>query len=134
MRVIVCGGRDYEDREVLFHEMHLLAEQHGWLTVIEGGARGADAFAREWAKLCYHGLVTFEADWQAHGTAAGPIRNAQMLVSGKPDLVLAFPSPRRGLVNPLTGRNTGTGDMVQKARAADVEVRVIGLEKKGLFE
>jgi len=111
MRVLVCGGRDYRDREAVFGELHALAERYGWLTIIEGGATGADSLAREWAQLCYHGLVTVVADWQSHGRAAGPIRNQQMLTSAKPDLVLAFPGGR------------GTADMVRRANAAGLNVR-----------
>lgn len=40
----------------------------------------------------------------------GPIRNSKMLLDGKPTLVVAFAGRR------------GTADMVQKARAAGVEV------------
>jgi hypothetical protein len=104
MRVLLCGGRDYDNREAVFAALHGLAEQHGWLTIIEGGARGADRLAREWARLCYHGLVTIEAEWNQYGRKAGPLRNERMIVSGKPDLVLAFPG------------NDGTADMVRRAK------------------
>ena len=113
MRVLVCGGRDYSGREKVFTELHALAEKHGWLTIINGGARGADALAREWATLCHHGLVTIPANWQMHGTSAGPIRNQLMIDGSKPDLVLAFPGGR------------GTADMVKKANDAGIEVRSI---------
>ena len=110
MRILVCGGRTYNDREVVFGVLHGLAEKHGWLTIIEGGALGADRLAREWAKLCYHGVVTVDADWQQYGTAAGPMRNNLMLTSGQPDLVVAFPGGK------------GTADMVKKARLMGVNV------------
>lgn len=113
MRVLVCGGRNFTDPEAVFHELHQLAEKHGWLTVIEGGAQGADALARHWAQLCYHGVVTVHAEWRRLGRAAGPARNARMLVSGKPDLVLAFPGGK------------GTADMVRQAREVGVPVREI---------
>lgn len=115
MRVLVCGGRKYWNEEAVFSTLHGLAEKHGWLTVIQGGADGADLLAREWAQLCYHGLVTVRADWAAHGRAAGPIRNQQMLDSAKPDLVVAFPG------------GNGTADMVRRARAAGVPVLEIAL-------
>lgn len=110
MRVLVCGGRNYGDREAVFGALQDLAERHGWLTIIEGGATGADALAREWATLCRHGLVTIRADWQRHGTAAGPIRNQLMIDGGKPDLVIAFPGGR------------GTADMVKRAKDAGLKV------------
>lgn len=115
MRVLVCGGRNYHNREEVFGELHALAEKHGWLTIIEGGATGADRLAREFAELCYHGLVEIKADWQQHGNAAGPIRNQRMLTSGKPDLVLAFPGGR------------GTADMVRRAREQGFTVKLGGL-------
>jgi hypothetical protein len=36
MRVLVCGGRDYANREAVFHELHELALKHGSLVVIQG--------------------------------------------------------------------------------------------------
>lgn len=110
MRVLVCGGRNFTDREAVFHELHQLAETHGWVTVIEGGAQGADALARLWAQLCYQGLVTVHAEWKRLGKGAGPARNTRMLVSGKPDLVLAFPGGK------------GTADMVRQAREVGVQI------------
>ena len=119
-RVLVCGGRDWLDHGAVYHELGLIAEQRGWITVINGGNKsGADRFAREWAAATYHGLVTIEAQWDEYGLAAGPIRNSQMLISTRPNHVLAFPSPKRG----LTG--TGTGDMVMKSLKEGLPVRVV---------
>jgi hypothetical protein len=86
------------------------ALRSGPVTIIQGGARGADKLAREWAEDRGVGCVTFRADWEKHGPSAGPIRNGQMLSEGKPNLVLAFPGGR------------GTADMVQRAHAASVLV------------
>lgn len=110
MRLIICGGRDYSNREAVFAVLHYLAETYGWLTVIEGGARGADRLAQEWAKLHYHGLVTIHAEWTAYGNAAGPIRNEKMIVSGKPDGVVAFPG------------GAGTADMKERAEQHGLSV------------
>jgi predicted Rossmann-fold nucleotide-binding protein len=111
MRVLVCGGRDYDDREAVFNALGELAKKHGWLTIINGGALGADRLAREWARERYHGLVTFPANWRELGLRAGPLRNEQMLVSGKPDMVLAFPG------------GAGTADIVRRATKAGVPVQ-----------
>ena len=58
--------------------------------IIQGGARGADAAAAEFAAQsgCYG--EEFAAEWEKHGRAAGPIRNQRMLDDGRPDLVVAF--------------------------------------------
>jgi hypothetical protein len=78
--------------------------------LIEGGARGADRLAREWAKA--HGVTveTYEAEWQRYGRGAGPIRNDTMIRDGDPDLVVAFPG------------GSGTADMVRRATIFSVPV------------
>lgn len=126
----MCGGRDFGDQDVVWHALDQLRAAVGDVVVIEGGAAGADRLGREWAEARGAGCITYRAQWSRYGRDAGPIRNQQMLDEGRPDLVLAFPSPRRGL------EGTGTGDMVSRARATDVEVRVVGLDEStgGLFE
>ena len=81
--------------------------------LIHGAARGADSLAGEWASTRAVPVKIFPADWQTHGRSAGHIRNAQMLREGKPDLVVAFPGGR------------GTADMVAKANAAGITVKLI---------
>ena len=114
MRVLVCGGRDYTNEDVVFWHIDNLLDMGRSLTIIEGGARGADALAARFADRnhlqCGH--EQYKANWTKYGKAAGGIRNQEMLDSGV-DLVLAFPGGR------------GTADMVRRAKAAGVEVREI---------
>ena len=120
MRVLVCGGRDYNDKTKVWKALHAVADQHGMIFLIQGGAKGADSHARDWvrdqmrtAPRRASGGVTFHADWLRYGPKAGPIRNQKMIDEGKPDLVIAFPGGK------------GTADMVRRARAAGIEVREI---------
>lgn len=111
MRVIVCGGRNYFDRDAVFSALDALQKQYGRLTVIQGGASGADKLAVEWCmRQPSIRMINEPADWKAHGRAAGPLRNQRMIDDWSPDLVLAFPGGR------------GTADMVRRARAAGVKV------------
>jgi hypothetical protein len=94
-KVLVCGGRDFNDvarlRECLdaFH-VHL-----GPITVlIHGAAKGADSLAGDWARSKSIEERAYPADWKKHGRKAGPLRNQQMLDAEKPDLVMAFPGGR----------------------------------------
>ena len=113
MRVLVCGGRDYADRDWLFQELDALRLARGVNVVISGCARGADTLGLEWAEARGIEVAPYPADWDRHRRAAGPIRNQQMLDEGKPDLVIAFPGGR------------GTADMVKRATAVGVETVVI---------
>lgn len=110
VRVLVCGGRDYNDRNRVFVNLYALHETVPISCIIEGGARGADHLASRWSYENDIPTVRFFADWIAHGRRAGPIRNQQMLDEGRPDLVVAFPGGR------------GTADMVRRATKAGVEV------------
>lgn len=120
MRILICGGRDLDEKLVAYwlamNMPSLLAERSYDFSplkqhyIIHGGASGADAGARIWANLNNYNVIVYPADWQKHGRAAGPIRNAQMLVEGKPDVVIALPGGR------------GTADMVRQAKAAGVPV------------
>lgn len=46
--------------------------------VVSGGAKGIDTNAIAMAKANNLPYKVFEADWNTHGKAAGPIRNKQM--------------------------------------------------------
>lgn len=110
MRVLVCGGRDYQDSDrvdAVLNKLHREAEIH---VLIEGGAKGADRLASFWAADHDVSAERYEADWENQGTFAGPARNKRMLQEGRPDLVIAFPGGK------------GTRNMIGLARKFGVEV------------
>ena len=109
-RVLVCGGRNYRNHERVGAVLNKLHDEMGIDLIIQGGARGADELAFGWARANGIADEQYDADWETHGTFAGPMRNKRMLEEGRPDLVIAFPGGR------------GTADMVRKARRAGVEV------------
>jgi hypothetical protein len=117
MKVLVCGGRDFQDRDRMDNVLRFIDRHYETMKlpghiseVIHGGAPGADTLASEWASGCGVPVALFPANWKQHGRAAGPIRNQQMLDECKPDLVVAFPGGR------------GTADMVRRAKASGVRV------------
>ena len=118
---IVCGGRLFQDRELMHDALSdLLMRQHGHLdTIVHGGASGADYLAGEWGKRNGYQVIVFEANWKQHGKAAGPIRNSLMLELAKPELVVAFPGGR------------GTADMIRKAEEVDVLTIEVGYDYAG---
>jgi hypothetical protein len=94
MRIIVTGGRDFANRNMLNTLLDNM-NSHGPITeVVEGGARGADRMAREWAHTRGIPCITVPANWDRHGRSAGMIRNIQMLVDFPEHVVVAFPGGR----------------------------------------
>lgn len=93
MRIIVCGGRNYDQKEIIFHELDKLHAANEITAVIQGGARGADLIAKEWAIARNIYCITYPAEWELYGKAAGFKRNVEM-ADTRPDLVVAFPGGR----------------------------------------
>jgi hypothetical protein len=110
VRVLVCGGRDYDDKDYVFRQLDRLHAAKGVECIIHGNARGADSLAKLWAITRGIPHLPYPADWNTHGKSAGPIRNREMLADSKPDGVVAFPGGK------------GTSDMVTISRAAGVKV------------
>lgn len=110
MRVLVCGGRAYSNKERLFIVLDAMRKKWGDVTIISGAQRGADSFAAEWAMDRGLPLEWYQAKWRDFGNIAGPVRNLKMILEGKPDVVVAFPG------------NTGTNDMKRQARQYNIRV------------
>lgn len=110
MRVLVCGGRDYADREFLYEMLDLLHKKYTFTLLIHGAAHGADKMADDWAILNKIPRHPHQAEWTLYGKGAGPIRNRKMLREERPQLVVAFEGEK------------GTPDMCQIARKALVNV------------
>lgn len=103
MRVIVCGGRDFKDKDMLYRVMNTLHREYPIVVLFEGGARGADRYAAQWAAENGIEVQRVRAKWNRYGLAAGARRNQHMLWTAEPHRVIAFPG------------GAGTEDMVQKA-------------------
>lgn len=108
--VLVCGGRDYDNRDMLFSVLNLAHAMNPIKLLIHGGASGADDLAGQWARHVGVNWKGFTAYWKTEGKAAGPKRNQRMLDEGKPDIVIVFPG------------GDGTADMVRRAEKAEVPV------------
>src|SRR4051812_44210360 len=105
MRVIVCGGRDFTDRDRLFEALDAAHARRAITKVVHGGARGADSLSGEWANARGIAVEVFPANWENLRSKAGPIRNQQMADAGA-DGCTAFPGGR------------GAADVCRRAEAA----------------
>lgn len=115
--VIVTGSRDYPEylKENIFKVLRELDPQ----VVVQGGARGADAIAKQWAEDSGRICVQFDADWERHGKAAGMIRNRAMLKEYPRAVVVAFPD--------WVGPSPGTRGCIKEAKLRRMDVRVYEL-------
>ena len=112
MKVLVCGGRNYYNYRKVLEVLSVLPKD---TIIIEGGAGGADYFAKRAAEKLGLKVREYRANWKVHGKAAGPIRNRVMLDEENPDVVFAFHS------NP--SKSKGTKDMIGIATMRGIVVK-----------
>lgn len=107
MKLLICGGRNFTDMDKLHNAIIKLPFEP--TIIIQGGARGADTLAKNWAELNGIHYATVPALWKYFNKAAGARRNQAMLIL-KPDYCLAMPG------------GVGTADMVNKCKAACITI------------
>lgn len=108
-RILVCGGREFNDRFCLFNEMNKLVRYFARrFAIIQGGAPGADFLAGEWAKGRGTPNIEVKANWDYYGKSAGTIRNEWMADFCMPELCIHFPG------------GTGTARMVAYCKSLGI--------------
>lgn len=110
IRLLVCGGRHYNEREKVYRALDLLLEKYTIEVLIHGDAPGADQLADDWAKSRGVPRLPFPAKWSKYRLRAGPVRNQQMMDEANPTAGVAFPG------------NSGTRDMITRLRKAGIKV------------
>ncbi|NDB68395.1 MAG: DUF2493 domain-containing protein [Methylocystaceae bacterium] len=118
-RLLICGGRDFghtiEERADAFFFLDRLNARYKISVVIEGGAIGADAVGRSWAKERLIECISHFAAWDIYGHQVEPIHNQQLLDQTKPTLVVVFPG------------GSGTQDMLQRSAQAGLPIFELSL-------
>ena len=127
MRVIIAGGRDFDDYDLLSHkciEIMVTCHINGLTTgsiddieIVSGRARGADSLGEKYAKEMGYKTKYFPADWDLFGKRAGYVRNEQMAKYSKEDngVLIAF----------WDGKSKGTKHMIDLANKHGLKVFVI---------
>jgi len=87
MRILVTGDRHWKDRTLVFYVLDQIHALTPITLIIEGGCRGADTYAGEWADSHSETVSkqVYDAKWNELGRSAGPIRNSEMLNKGRPE-------------------------------------------------
>ena len=113
-RVIIAGSRDFADYNLLREKCNFfLANKLPDVTIISGGAKGADRLGEQYARENGLNLKVIPADWKRLRRRAGYIRNQKMADTA--DALIAF----------WDGESRGTAHMIQTATDKGLLVRVI---------
>jgi hypothetical protein len=105
MRIIIAGGRDFKDFELMKDKLDkLLPLGRLRITVLSGRANGADKLGERYAHLRNLNIDYYPARWDIYGIRAGFMRNEEM--AGKATHLFAF----------WDGKSKGTKHMIDTAR------------------
>ena len=122
-RVIVAGGRDFQDYELLKEQINkaIAYFKLSQIEIVSGGCRGADILGEKYASENGYPVKRFIAQWDKYGKAAGAIRNKEMAeyVSASDGCLIAF----------WDGKSKGTKNMIEEMRRAGKHGKVIFYEK-----
>lgn len=115
MKVAIIGSRTFRSFSILEKRMdfYLRDQNPEDITIISGGANGADTLARIYAKEKSYKMIEHLADWDKHGKAAGFIRNK--LIVDDADVLVAF----------WDGRSKGTLSSIDLAKKKGIPVRIV---------
>lgn len=119
-KILVCGPRDWQDKALVYGVLdsykEVVEKRNLQLVIVNGGAKGADTFARMWAAENGVTEKRYPAQWERYGKSAGPKRNVEMLVQEQPSLVIGF---AEGFI-----LSKCTGDMINRARKGGFKTTV----------
>lgn len=130
MRVLIFGGRDFNDVETMHYALGAFQAAHGQITcIIHGDAKGADnwgkwhainelhvphrPFPAKWNDIHAPGAVvkyTRGPNGRPYNAVAGHWRNQEMINVGKPDWGIGFKG------------GAGTADMARRLTAAGIPI------------
>ena len=118
MKLIIAGGRDFNDFDLLEKETRLWLRELGVksaddVEVVSGCASGADKLGEDFAQFHHCQIKRFHANWLVHGKSAGPIRNLRMAEYATHCICF------------WDGQSRGTKNMIDTAIKRGLELRVV---------
>lgn len=112
-KVIVAGGRDFDNYELLSKILDKFISEQDNHTIISGGAKCADELGVRYARHNNISLIIKPANWNLYGKKAGHIRNIEM-VNIATDLIAFW-----------DGRYKGTKHIIRYAQSLNIPVKII---------
>jgi hypothetical protein len=103
MRIIIAGGRDFDNYELLKDVCDEFLKDKVVTEIVTGKADGADYFGEKYAIERGFKVKEFPAEWGKYKKGAGHVRNAEMAEYS--DCLIAF----------YDGKSKGTKNMLEEA-------------------
>lgn len=119
MNIIVAGGRDFKDYNLLRQKLNDLLKDINDVVIISGKANGADSLGEQYGRENNIAIKEFPAKWDLYGKSAGYMRNEEMAKIG--DMLIAF----------WDGKSKGTKHMIDLAKKYNLKTEIIYYNQLG---
>lgn len=113
MKVIIAGGRDFADYNLLCTECDIFLANQEEVEIVSGQANGADKLGEQYAKEKGYPIKIFSPEWRTYGKGAGHITNKKMAEYS--NALIAF----------WDGNSKGTKHMIDTATNTGLIVEVV---------
>lgn len=116
MKIIIAGSRDFNNYELLRDRLNYLLKDvsnKDEITIVSGGARGADQLGERYAKEKGYKIIRKPANWNKYGKSAGYKRNEEMAKIA--DVCVCF----------WDGESRGTKHMIDLSKKYKLKLNVI---------
>lgn len=117
MKVIIAGCRNFNNYDLLKARLDFYFQNAEIKEIISGACSGADKLGERYANEHSIPVKQFPANWSL-GRKAGPLRNEEMAKYA--DALVAF----------WDGESRGTADMIRRAHAYGLKVKIVYIEKE----
>ena len=115
---LIVGSRNFADFTFFEQKVDYFLQNYSDIVIVSGGARGADALAKRYAKERNLEYVEFPADWDKHGKSAGYIRNEEMH-----KYIAQF--EKRGCIAFWDGESKGTQHNFPLAKKYNTPIKIV---------
>lgn len=123
--LLIAGSRTFNDLETFDKVTREVIGEDREITIVEGGAVGADSLARDFANGNGLPVEEFRPDWKKYGRAAGPKRN---------DAMTAFIKEKSGTALYFWDEESrGTRQCIESARKKGIDVLVWSTKKNSFL-
>ncbi len=114
-RIIICGGRDFNDYERLKERCDYLMQflRKSDIIILCGKARGADTLGERYALENNIKIEYYPADWDKYGKSAGYIRNKEMVDNATSAICF------------WNGKSKGTAHTIELCKKKGIQYRII---------
>lgn len=125
--LLICGSRNYNNYSEFEKITNLVLKNQKDVTIVSGGAKGADKLAERYCCIKNIKIFIFNAKWDKYGKSAGFIRNAEMI-----DFIRE--KNNNGVLAFWDMESNGTKHTIESAKKNNIQIRIFDIKNKKIIK